>query len=146
MTTTERGPFARLLYSLPAIALSVSLFGCRGFSPEDGDGLPEARDPNEPGVFEVGPNQYEAVIVAFEGGFDPFEIQVPVGAQVHFRLRSADVSHGFMIDGTDVGIPVDPLEPGEATYTFTESGEYPLYCHIYCGGGHPAMLGKVIVD
>jgi cytochrome c oxidase subunit 2 len=51
-----------------------------------------------------------------------------------------------MIVGTDVEIPVDPMEPGEATYTFSERGEYLIQCHIYCGGGHQTMLGTVIVE
>ena len=147
MTTTRQGAFIRLLRTVAALTLFVA--ACGDGSSGDGaqsGGQPEVRDPNQPGVFEVGPSRYEAVIVAFEGGFDPSEIRIPVGAEVHFRVRSADVSHGFMIVGTDVEIPVDPLEPGEATHTFSERGEYLIQCHIYCGGGHPAMLGTVIVE
>ena len=54
------------------------LSGC-GPPPED-LAAETARDPNAPGVFEVGPNRYEAVVVAFEGGFDPSEMRFPVGA------------------------------------------------------------------
>ena len=120
------------------------LSGC-GPPPED-PAAETARDPNAPGVFEVGPNRYEAVVVAFEGGFDPSEMRFPVGAEVSFRVRSVDLVHGFLIEGTGIEFEVDPIEPELATHTFEEAGEYNLLCHIYCGGGHPAMLGTVIVE
>ncbi len=139
----------RLLRGMSFVVLLTSqgvLASCGGESSgEEGSPEIEARDPNRPGLFEIGPNRYEAVIVAFEGGFDPHELTVPVGAEVHFRVRSADLVHGFLIEGTGIEFEVDPLEPMEASYTFTEAGEYPLLCHVYCGGGHPSMLGKVIV-
>ena len=130
----------------PGILLTALLFGC-GPSPE-GTRAPEQalRDPNAPGVFEIAPNVYEAVIVAFEGGFDPSEMRFPVGAEVHFRVRSADLVHGFRIEGTGIEFEVDPLEPVAAAHTFEAAGEYHLLCHVYCGGGHPAMLGTVIVE
>ena len=123
--------------------LSVALLSGCGPSPEVPDA---ARDPNAPGVFEVGPNRYEAVVVAFEGGFDPSEMRFPVGAEVSFRVRSVDLVHGFLIEGTGIEFEIDPIEPGLATHTFEEAGEYNLLCYVYCGGGHPAMLGTVIVE
>ena len=105
------------------------------------------RDPNAPGVFEVGPNRYEAVVVAFEGGFDPSEMRFPVGAEVSFRVRSVDLVHGFLIEGTAIEFEIDPIEPGAGDpHLRGGRGIRPLLCHIYCGGGHPAMLGTVIVE
>jgi heme/copper-type cytochrome/quinol oxidase subunit 2 len=147
MTITRNGSVTGLLH--PVAAFMLFLAACGDGSSGDGaqsGGQPEVRDPNQPGVFEIGPGRYEVVIVAFEGGFDPSEVRVPAGAEVRFRVRSVDLSHGFMIVGTDVEVAVDPFSPGEATYTFAERGEYGLQCHIYCGGGHPAMLGTVIVE
>ena len=115
-------------------------------APGESAGQQEVRDPNEPGVWEIAPNVYEAVIVAFEGGFDPSEVRVPVGAEVRFRARSADLVHGFLIEGTDIEMEVDTFDPVTASHTFDVAGEYALYCHIYCGGGHPSMMGKVIVE
>ncbi len=128
------------------ILLAALLFGC-GSSPEGSDIPGEApRDPNAPGVFEIAPNVYEAVVVAFEGGFDPSEMRFPVGAEVRFRVRSADLIHGFLIEGAGIEFEVDPLEPVSVTHAFEEAGEYNLLCYVYCGGGHPAMLGTVIVE
>lgn len=125
--------------------LSAALLSGCGAPPE-GPAAEAERDPNAPGVFEVGPNRYEAVVVAFEGGFDPSEMRFPVGAEVSFRVRSVDLVHGFLIEGTGIEFEIDPIEPELATHTFEEAGEYDLLCHIYCGGGHPAMLGTVIVE
>ena len=103
-------------------------------------------DPDAPGVRPTGPNQYEAVIYAFEGGFQPAEVRVPVGAEVTFRVRSTDLVHGFTIEGTDVELETSLFEFTEATHSFTESGEYPFLCYVYCSGGHDSMRGTVIVE
>ena len=128
------------------LAAVLLLVGCGPAADGPGAAGEAPRDPNAPGVFEVGPNEFEAVVVAFEGGFDPSEMRFPVGAEVHFRVRSADLVHGFLVEGTGIEFEVDPLEPAGATHTFEEAGEYNLHCHVYCGGGHPAMLGTVIVE
>ncbi len=104
-------------------------------------------NPDAPGVRQTGPNQYEAVVIAFEGGFDPTEIRVPLGAEVRFRIRSADVGHGLLIEGTDVALEAaEGFGFAEATHTFTEAGAYAFLCHIYCIGGHESMTGVVIVE
>ena len=131
-----------------AVALLAVLVACGGGGGEGSEAGAqiEERDPNDPGVWEVGPNRYEAVIVAFEGGFDPSEIRVPLGSEVTFRARSVDLVHGLAVEGTEVELQLEPREWVQASHTFTEAGEYRLLCHIYCGGGHPAMLGSVVVE
>ena len=126
-----------------AIGLSVLSAGCGG-SP--GENAEQAIDLDSQGVHQIAQNQYVAVITSFEGGFAPTEIRVPVGAEVRFRVRSADVPHGLLIEGTDVALETDGFEWVEATHTFTDAGEYPFLCHIYCIGGHEAMRGTVIVE
>ena len=132
------------------VAMSALLVGCQG--PESAGGASssgvdrEAVDPDTPGVRETGPGQYDAVIFAFEGGFGPNEIRVPVGAEVRFRVRSADVPHGILIAGTDIALEADIHAFSEATHTFTEEGEYLFECQIYCIGGHDEMGGRVIVE
>jgi cytochrome c oxidase subunit 2 len=40
------------------------------------------------------------------------------------------------------------IVPGQitkVTATFRKPGEYLIVCHEFCGGGHQAMFGKVIV-
>ncbi|MEX1256676.1 MAG: cytochrome C oxidase subunit II [Gemmatimonadota bacterium] len=100
----------------------------------------------EPGVRQVAPGRFEAVIYASDLGFEPTEIRVPVGAEVIFKLTSRDQPHGFMIEATPVAFDVFPEGIAEATHTFTEVREHLVICHVYCGGGHEGMRAKVIVE
>ena len=64
---------------------------------------------------------------------------------VDFYLTSADIVHGFYIDGTDVNLTAIP---NAVTYTqarFTKPGKYPILCHEYCGSGHHEMYGQIEV-
>lgn len=99
-----------------------------------------------PGVRQVEPGVFVATLYAYNWEFEPREIRVPVGATVTFRARSRQEYHGFALVGTPVILSLDPNEMREATYTFDEPGEYPFVCSEYCGGGHVAMSGRVIVE
>jgi cytochrome c oxidase subunit 2 len=101
---------------------------------------------DEPGVRQVGPGRYEAVVLARAWGFTPAEIRVPVGAEVTFRATSIDVVHGFLVEGTRINMMLLPGQISELAYTFHEPGEHLLICHEYCGVGHQAMFGKVIAE
>ncbi|HEY8448142.1 MAG TPA: cytochrome c oxidase subunit II [Thermomicrobiales bacterium] len=106
---------------------------------------------DQPGVRQIGPNEYEAVIVAYIWAFQVSpdissnEIHVPVGANVTFKVTSTDVIHGFMIERTDVNAMIIPGQVTEVSYTFDKPGEYLIICHEYCGTGHHTMFAKVIV-
>lgn len=107
---------------------------------------------DNPGVVEQAPGKYLATVVARTWFYDvgnapgkPAVITVPVGAEVTFQLASPDVIHGFLIQDTPVNIMVIPGEVSTVTHTFTEPGEYLFACHEYCGTGHQAMSGKIVV-
>ena len=78
--------------------------------------------------------------------FQPAEIRVPAGRRVTFRLTSADVTHGFQIVGTNANVMVVPGYVSQFTIVFAEPGEYLIVCNEYCGLGHHAMMGKLIVE
>lgn len=99
-----------------------------------------------PGVHQVGPDRYEAVVVARAWGFTPAEIRVPAGARVTFRVTSVDVIHGFHVEDTRINLMVLPGQISELLYTFDEPGEHLLICHEYCGVGHHGMAGRVIAE
>lgn len=101
---------------------------------------------DDPGVREVAPGKYEAVIIGQAWSFVPNEIRVPAGKEVTFRVTSTDVLHGFNIEGTRVNMMLVPGQVSEVTYTFKEPGEHLIICHEYCGLGHHLMYGKVIVE
>jgi heme/copper-type cytochrome/quinol oxidase subunit 2 len=99
-----------------------------------------------PGTREIAPGRYLVTMSAYNWEFHPREIRVPVGSEVTFRATSMEDYHGIAIIGTDVILSLTQQEPAEATYTFTERGEYLFVCSEYCGAGHAAMQGYVIVE
>jgi cytochrome c oxidase subunit 2 len=103
---------------------------------------------DKPGLYETSPGHYDAVLLAqiwlFQGAANN-EIQVPVGSTITFKVTSADVIHGFLIEKTDVNAMVIPGQITKVTHTFDKPGEYLIICHEYCGTGHHTMYAKVIV-
>jgi cytochrome c oxidase subunit 2 len=61
-------------------------------------------------------------------------------------VTSDDLPHGFTLAAAGVQRELLPMEFTEVKHTFTEQGEYAFQCHVYCGGGHEGMHGKVIVE
>lgn len=101
---------------------------------------------NEPGVYEMAPGKYQVIMVAQTWAFNPKEVRLPVGAEVTFKITSRDVTHGIMLEGTNVNIMILPGQISEVTYTFDRPGSFVYVCHEYCGVGHQAMSGTVIVE
>ena len=99
-----------------------------------------------PGVRQVAPGLYEVVMIGQAWSYTPNEIHVRAGSLVRFRATSADVIHGFMIEGTRLNAMLIPGEITELEHRFEERGEHLLICHEYCGAGHHQMYGKVIVE
>jgi cytochrome c oxidase subunit 2 len=133
-----------------AVAVTVAGFAA-GFQLPGEDSKVDPREVldqppwSEPGVFEVGPGQFEAYVIAQTWSFAPREIVVPVGAEVDIFVTSPDLQHGFKITDTNVNMQVVPGQVSKLTFTFDEVGEFPYICHEYCGSGHAAMFGTVRV-
>ncbi|SFC65591.1 cytochrome c oxidase subunit 2 [Halobiforma haloterrestris] len=111
-------------------------------------------DPNEvfdheefsdPGVQQVGEDEYEVYVRAQTFTFVPSPIEVPAGSEVTFHVTSPDVIHGFSVVGTNVNTMVIPGEISTMTVEFDEPGEYGLVCNEYCGPQHHEMSGQLIV-
>lgn len=138
-----------IIFLLITGILAVSM----GLNPPDGMEAtiePELVDTappfDNPGVRQIGPNEYEVTMLSFMFGYDPNTISIPKGAKVHFRLTSKDVVHGLHIAGTPLNLMLVPGRITEYTHTFKEAGEFLFVCHEYCGIGHQVMYGKVIVE
>jgi cytochrome c oxidase subunit 2 len=102
--------------------------------------------PDNVGLHEVSPGKYDAYILSQTWLYSPREITVPAGSTVTFYVTSKDVIHGFKIQDTNVNFMVIPGEVSKLSHTFEIPGEYLFICHEYCGAGHAAMFGKVIVE
>lgn len=85
---------------------------------------------------------------AFQWGYRPSKICLQSGKTYEFRMMATDVIHGASIQ-LGPGSKMVRLPPGvevEQKVTFTEPGEYLLYCSYYCGVGHQFMMGRIIVE
>src|SRR5690625_5582826 len=94
-----------LVFAVVIIILSMVITGYQTFAL--GMGPPshkETIDPqkvdvtapfDEPGVFEVGDNEYDVVMTLETFSFNPGDIEVPVWATVNFIMTSQDVGHGI---------------------------------------------------
>lgn len=99
-----------------------------------------------PALVKRGPGRYDAYIRAQIWAFVPNEIRIPAGSRVTFYLTSPDAQHGFMIERTNINVMVLPGQVSKITARFEDPGEYRFFCHEYCGLGHHAMFGKVVVE
>ncbi|HLS66196.1 MAG TPA: cytochrome c oxidase subunit II [Pseudogracilibacillus sp.] len=100
---------------------------------------------NEPGVYEVGDNEYDVVMTLEAFNFNPGDFEVPAGAKVNFIMTSKDVVHGIQIVDTNVNAMVMPGHIQTISQTFNEPGEYLVLCNEYCGVGHQLMSTTITV-
>ena len=101
---------------------------------------------DNPGVRQVGENQYEAVIIGQAWSFVPSEIRVPAGSEVTFLATTTDVIHGLNVENTRINLMLIPGQVSRNSYVFEEPGEHLIICHEYCGLGHHLMYGRVVVE
>ena len=103
---------------------------------------------SDPGVTQVGENEYEVHVVARQFLFQPGTaepIRVPANSEVTFYITAADVVHGFELAGTNVNTMAVPGQVTEVTVRFDEPAQYGIVCHEYCGAGHHTMAGQLVV-
>jgi cytochrome c oxidase subunit 2 len=89
-------------------------------------------------------------IVAKNFTFSPSEIRVKVGDKVRLEVSSEDTGidkgHGIAIPAFGVDVKVNKDAPGVAEFVADKAGEFPFFCNVFCGSGHKAMTGKLIVE
>jgi cytochrome c oxidase subunit 2 len=83
---------------------------------------------------------------AYSGGPNAVDtLRVPVGRPVRLLITSRDVIHSFFVPA--LRLKQDAL-PGRYTQTWFKAdrtGRYEIFCAEYCGLGHSAMLGELVV-
>ena len=73
-------------------------------------------------------------------------LHLEIDKPVKFELRSLDVLHNFYVPQFRGKMD---MVPGLITYywlTPTRTGDFEVLCAEFCGTGHYAMRGRVIVD
>lgn len=100
-------------------------------------------------------------IKARQYSFDPPRIIVNKGDEIHIRLASLDVLHGFFLEGHDINALIEPGKQGfklrhpskgedyadaeEIVFTANRTGKFRYRCSHTCGAMHPFMQGEMIV-
>jgi cytochrome c oxidase subunit 2 len=96
-------------------------------------------------VIQKGEKEYEVHLLAKMWVFEPARIEIPAGSKVTIYTTSIDVQHGFIIEGKAVNLMNIPGAVNKAEVVFDKPGTYRIVCHEYCGVGHSAMYGEIIV-
>jgi cytochrome c oxidase subunit 2 len=91
----------------------------------------------EPRVIEV---------VAKRFTFEPSRIEVTEGERIRLMVRSADGVHGLEIKKFKVNKAVPRGgKPVPIDFVASAPGTYEILCSEYCGDGHEAMTGTLVV-
>lgn len=148
-----------LAWILPSIAipagmlaaLAVTMFGAGIHLPSsegrvDPTRVAQTAPFDAPGIRRTAPGRYEVAMTSQIWSFAPNEVRVPAGSSVTFVATSKDVVHGLLIPKANVNVMLLPGQIARVTARFDRPGEYPFFCHEYCGVAHHTMWGKVIVE
>ena len=71
------------------------------------------------------------------------KLYVPIGKPVVVNLVSQDVIHGFFLPAFRVKRDVVPGMNNRTWFVASKAGSYDLFCSVYCGTGHSAMISTV---
>jgi len=83
---------------------------------------------------------------AYPGGPNSTDVlRVPVGRPIRLLLTSRDVIHSFFVPALRLKQDVLPGRYTQTWFQASEPGRYPIFCAEYCGLGHSAMLGELVV-
>lgn len=85
-------------------------------------------------------------VVASQFAFDPDTITVDKGDTVIIHVTSADVPHGFAIEGYNVNVAFDKGETKTVTFVADKAGTFQFFCSVPCGSGHRSMKGQLVVN
>ena len=90
----------------------------------------------------------DVYLMAMQFSYMPNVLRLERGVPYRFRMMSMDVNHGASIHTGFAGhIMRRPAQTmSEMVMTFSEPGEFMIYCTVYCGVGHSQMKGKIIVE
>jgi cytochrome c oxidase subunit II len=77
---------------------------------------------------------------------EPAVIHVRAGQATDLEVSTADVQHGFKVEGLGISEPVQPGKPAVITLKSPAKGEYKVVCGILCGPHHEDMQAKIVVE
>ena len=77
--------------------------------------------------------------------FTPAEITLKKGEPVTIELSTEDVFMGFNAPELKVRSDIVPGKVMRVRLTPDRAGTFPFLCDVFCGDGHEAMSGKIVV-
>lgn len=72
-------------------------------------------------------------------------LRVPSGRPVRLLMTSRDVIHSVFIPAFRAKMDAVPGRYTQMWFEATQEGTFPLFCTEFCGTGHSAMVGQVVV-
>ncbi len=85
-------------------------------------------------------------LTAKQFAFVPDVITVKQGTRVQLNVTSIDVPHGFSLPAYKILRELQPHVPLMIEFVASQSGTFEFVCSVYCGSGHGAMRGKLVVE
>lgn len=73
------------------------------------------------------------------------DLYVPAGRPVKLLMQSRDVIHSFFVPDFRIKQDLMPNRYTTVWFQADEPGQHVIFCTEYCGSGHSAMMGRVIV-
>ena len=84
-------------------------------------------------------------VVARKFVFLPSEIPVRLGETIVLELTSPDIVMGFYAPDLSLRTVIIPNEVARLRFTAAKAGTFPFVCDVFCGDGHEAMSGRIVV-
>jgi len=84
-------------------------------------------------------------MTARQFSYDPPVLHVNRGDRIIITLQSADVMHGFYLDGYGLNTQVAPGESKRIEFIADRTGKFRYRCSVSCGPLHPFMIGELVV-
>jgi cytochrome c oxidase subunit II len=110
--------------------------------------MPSGMDMTDQQSEAAGDVPIDVYVILQRFGYEPGVLRLKKGVAYRFIMMAIDVNHGAAIRTALAGHimrrPAGVLT--ETVMTFTETGEFMMYCTVYCGVGHDQMRGKIIVE
>lgn len=72
-------------------------------------------------------------------------LKLEAGKEYMLHLSSKDVNHGFSLFPLNINFQIVPGYDYALRVTPTAAGDFRVICNEFCGIGHHAMVGRVIV-
>ena len=84
-------------------------------------------------------------ITARKFNYTPAEVRLKKGAPVILEFKTLDVVMGFNLPDFNVRADIVPDKVTRLRLVPDKTGTFVFLCDVFCGAGHEAMNGKLIV-